>query len=54
VTWNEIGGLDELKEELSFHIVQPIMNPQQFEAIGLTVPAGMFYHGSIYMFCCDV
>jgi len=42
VTWDEIGGLDALREELSFHIVQPITNPHQFEAIGLTVPAGVW------------
>ena len=45
VTWNDIGALDELREELSMTILQPILNPQQFEAIGLTVPAGVLLFG---------
>jgi hypothetical protein len=45
VSWNDIGALDELREELSMTILQPILNPQQFEAIGLTVPAGVLLFG---------
>lgn len=45
VTWNDIGALDDLREELNMTILQPIMNPQQFESIGLTVPAGVLLFG---------
>lgn len=40
VSWDDIGALEELREELSLSILQPITNPEQFESIGLTVPAG--------------
>ena len=45
VTWNDIGALDDLREELNMTILQPILNPQQFESIGLTVPAGVLLFG---------
>jgi ribosome biogenesis ATPase len=45
VTWNDIGALDSLREELNMTILQPILNPLQFESIGLTVPAGVLLFG---------
>ena len=45
VTWNDIGALDDLREELNMTILQPILNPLQFESIGLTTPAGVLLFG---------
>lgn len=45
VNWEDIGALDVLREELSMSILQPIRNPEQFDAIGLTVPAGVLLYG---------
>lgn len=41
VTWADIGALDELREELDMSILQPITNPELFESVGLSVPAGV-------------
>jgi ribosome biogenesis ATPase len=45
VSWNDIGALDELRDELNMSIFQPIRNPEQYRAIGLTVPAGVLLFG---------
>jgi len=45
VTWADIGALDGLRKELSMTIYQPIKNRKQFEAIGLSVPAGVLLYG---------
>jgi ribosome biogenesis ATPase len=45
VCWADIGALQNLKEQLEMSILQPIVNPGQFEAIGLTVPAGVLLYG---------
>ena len=45
VTWNDIGALSEVRDELEFSIMQPIRNPERFEALGLQVPAGVLLYG---------
>ena len=45
VSWNDIGALNGLHEELSLLVLQPILCPEQFEAIGLTSPAGVLLYG---------
>ena len=45
VSWNDIGALTGLHEELSLLVLQPILCPEQFEAIGLTSPAGVLLYG---------
>lgn len=45
VTWADIGALDNLRADLSMTIYQPIKNRKQFEAIGLSVPAGVLLYG---------
>lgn len=39
------GALEELQSELDMAIVQPILDPQLFESIGLSVPAGVLLFG---------
>ena len=45
VTWNDIGGLESLREELDLVIAQPIANPEAFESIGIFQAAGILLFG---------
>src|SRR5438067_7736043 len=44
VTWDDVAGLDEAKEELQ-EIVDFLRNPEHFEALGARVPKGILFHG---------
>ena len=41
VTWDDIGALEELHEELQFNVLQPILDPEMYRSIGLSRPAGI-------------
>lgn len=45
VTWDDIGALDEVRDELSLAILQPIAHPERFAALGLSMPAGVLLYG---------
>ncbi|KAK9792945.1 hypothetical protein WJX73_002335 [Symbiochloris irregularis] len=45
VTWADIGALDEVREEMSFAITQPIRHPERFAALGLSTPTGILLFG---------
>ncbi|KAH0622663.1 hypothetical protein JD844_025160 [Phrynosoma platyrhinos] len=45
VTWADIGALEDIREELTLAILAPIRNPEQFQALGLTAPAGILLAG---------
>lgn len=45
VTWNDIGALSEVREELKHNILEPIAHPDRFRALGLEVPAGVLFFG---------
>jgi predicted AAA+ superfamily ATPase len=45
VTWDDVGALDEVREELSFAISQPIANPERFLAMGLNIAVGVLLYG---------
>lgn len=40
VSWDDVGSLTEVREELSFSISQPIAHPERFEAMGLRAATG--------------
>jgi len=43
--WGDVGALGPVREELKMSIVEPILNPGRFKAIGLTAPAGVLLYG---------
>jgi len=44
VTWEQVAGLDEAKEELQ-EIVDFLRDPAKFEGLGARVPKGILFHG---------
>jgi len=44
-TWNDVGALGKVREELNMSIAEPILNPQRFKDIGLSAPAGVLLYG---------
>lgn len=44
-TWDDVGGLEELREELHFSIVHAISNPEKYLALGITSAAGVLLCG---------
>lgn len=45
VTWNDVGALSEVREELKHNVLEPIAHPERFRALGLDVPAGVLFYG---------
>ncbi|GFR52366.1 hypothetical protein Agub_g14925, partial [Astrephomene gubernaculifera] len=45
VTWDDVGALAEVREELSFAVSEPIRNPERFEALGLPAATGVLLYG---------
>jgi cell division protease FtsH len=44
ITWDDIAGVDETKDELR-EVVEFLRHPKQFKALGATVPKGILLHG---------
>lgn len=44
-TWDDVGALEEVREELSFAVTRPIQDPDLFAAMGLGVPTGVLLYG---------
>lgn len=47
VTWNDIGALQSIREELTLSVLEPIRSPDKFKALGLTLPAGVLLYGTL-------
>ncbi|XP_071961982.1 nuclear valosin-containing protein-like isoform X1 [Antedon mediterranea] len=45
VTWNDIGALEDVREELQMAILAPVRNPAAVKALGLTNPPGILLAG---------
>ncbi|GMI33585.1 hypothetical protein TeGR_g1380, partial [Tetraparma gracilis] len=45
VTWSQIGALSDIRSELEISILEPIANPERFEQLGLSMPAGVMLYG---------
>ncbi len=45
VTWDKIGALECVREELTLSVLEPITHPEKFKALGLPLPAGVLLYG---------
>jgi transitional endoplasmic reticulum ATPase len=45
VTWDDVGGLDSLKEELKEAVEWPLKHREAFEYVGVQAPKGILLHG---------
>ncbi|XP_069744059.1 LOW QUALITY PROTEIN: nuclear valosin-containing protein-like [Narcine bancroftii] len=45
VTWDDVGALEEIREELTMAILAPLRHPEQFQLLGLSSPAGVLLAG---------
>ena len=45
VTWNDVGALSQVREDLKLSILHPILHPERFEQLGLNMPAGVLLYG---------
>lgn len=45
VTWDDIGALHQIREELSMAVVQPIRRPELFHALGVSASCGVLLWG---------
>jgi AAA+ superfamily predicted ATPase len=44
-TFDEVGGMDGVKEEIRIKIIHPLSNPELFQAYGKTVGGGILMYG---------
>lgn len=45
VKWNDVGGLEEIKQELKEAVEWPIKNPESFTRLGVKPPKGILIYG---------
>eukprot|EP01035_Chromulina_nebulosa_P019028 gene19028-24848_t len=45
VSWDDVGALSEVREELLHNVIEPISHPERFKSLGLEVPAGVLFFG---------
>lgn len=45
VTWEDVGALQDIREELTMAILAPVRSPEQFQALGLSSPSGVLLAG---------
>ncbi|KAM6915867.1 nuclear valosin-containing protein-like [Xenentodon cancila] len=45
VSWESVGALQDIREELTMAILAPVRSPEQFRALGLSAPSGVLLAG---------
>lgn len=45
VTWDDIGGLEQVKQQLINNVEKPIKEPEIFRRAGITAPSGVLLYG---------
>ncbi|XP_028325057.1 nuclear valosin-containing protein-like isoform X2 [Gouania willdenowi] len=45
VSWDDVGALQDVREELTMAILAPVRSPDQFRALGLSAPSGVLLAG---------
>ena len=45
VSWDNIGALHSIREELTISVLEPIRSPEKFKALGLSPQAGVLLYG---------
>jgi len=45
VHWDEVGGLEDVKQNLIEAVEWPLKNPEMFKRLGITPPKGILLHG---------
>jgi transitional endoplasmic reticulum ATPase len=45
VTWDDIGGLDSIKDELKETVEYPVLHPDQYQKFGLAPSKGVLFYG---------
>ncbi|XP_020493941.2 nuclear valosin-containing protein-like isoform X1 [Labrus bergylta] len=45
VTWEDVGALQDIREELTMAILAPVRSPEHFRALGLSAPSGVLLAG---------
>jgi transitional endoplasmic reticulum ATPase len=45
ITWNDVGGLEKVKQELKEAIEWPIKHPESFKRMGIRPPRGILLYG---------
>lgn len=45
VSWEDVGALEDIRQELAMFITEPIKNPKRYQQLGLNTPAGVLLYG---------
>ena len=45
VTWDDVGGLDNVKRELQEVVQYPVEHPEKFEKFGMSPSKGVLFYG---------
>ncbi|KAJ4437769.1 hypothetical protein ANN_13707 [Periplaneta americana] len=45
VTWDDVGSLGDIREELQMTILAPVRHPEQFAELGISAPSGVLLCG---------
>lgn len=47
VTWDDVGALERIREELEYAIVEPIRDPDLYKSVGVNAPSGVLLWGPL-------